>query len=469
MLRFSSKSANRGFNWLTGLASRRSIHLASDLPAGTKEVVVVGHNSAMFASLESLRYHRERGQRYPKVTHVHPPFWLDRVHPDHLNFHWGQTIYGLPKAARRVFLKQRPHYPEDAYIRWGEFQDTRYAALKELENEYDVTVHQVQPEEIAEQNDRWVLRATNGLEISFPMESFIYGWYRTPKLPEIIHRPHVDLYTLPRNEVPDEFIVVGHGLSLVWLLKHFPNSKIYNYKLPYDELPIIPSNMDINIKEEIRKGRLVLCTLADFKLEVVDGVQGALTSRKTDKPAHRSTLPIYAATGFLPQVALFKNIPDEQKVLMPDYDEQGRLKLPNDSETLRLDQDAFVAAQNLPMGSLPQSYTYLMNLTRNIEWTTEPMFYYRRSQYELVKKAAHDVGIDIDLSFFDDLDERVQAMANPLNPERAQKLYCEVFERVYKPTDIERRKFTGCIEKLFPVNGVSIDGDVVQQPKQRRR
>ena len=438
---------------IPGMSSKRFIHpplyFAKDK---TSKLVITGHNSMLFATFDALKYYGK--EKYPPITFFYTGFWLDNIHPDYYNLDWGQTVYGLPKTVRDIFFQYRPHYPQDKFIKWYEYQEVRNKVRKELCNNFGIEVYENEPTSITNnKNNQWTINFGSNKEIQVPNDSFFYGWYRKPLLTHGISNPHTKLYTLPIVDVPNPMFIIGHSLSLVWLLKHFPNHKIINFKKPGEQTPKVPANRDIDVDEEIKKGRLEIYT--SDKYETVTnktGEIGNILNSETGKLVFPSGIPIFAATGVIPEHDVFKSIPQEQKILMPVFDQDGKLIAPNDDKTKSLVQDAFTAPKNLPLGSLPQSYIYLMNLTSNMSWTSEPMFYYSQSQSERLRDRAKAFGIELRIEYFDAVDERVMALENALNPEKSMELYQNEFQKIYSPTDIELSQFNECLRDVFKLD-----------------
>lgn len=141
-------------------------------------------------------------------------------------------------------------------------------------------------------------------------------------------------------------------------------------------------------------------------------------------------------------------MPDSQKIQMPLVDEKGHL-LSEETQAKRLHEDKFVSVQNIPPGSLAYSYTYLMEITRNIAWTSEPMFYFKQSRYEMLKHMAAAKGISLTVHFFDKIDEEIEKLENPLSLDDSFKLYTTIFEAVCKSNDIEVHIFRNVLADLF--------------------
>jgi hypothetical protein len=449
---------------------KRYIHSPLYFRGKSNSLVIAGNNSMLFATLDSLKHYGK--DKYPKITFIYPSFWLDNIHHDYHNLHWGQTIYGLPKETREIFFKHRPNYPQDTFIKWHEYQEVREKVREDLFTNFNIEVHKKEPKTITKNNNEyWHIDfgANDGIKV--PIDSFFYGWYRKPILTKEISNPHTKLYTVPMNDVPNPMLIVGHGLSLIWLLKHFPKHKIINMKNSIEEAPKVPSNSDIDIKEEIKKGRLEIYTSDKYELRTnKNGDVGNIIEINTGKMIFPiSGVPIFAATGLKPEHNVFELIPKDQKLLMPLFDRHG-LVAPTDDITKKLIQeDVFNAPMNLPLGSLAHSYTSLMYFTNNMSWTSEPMFYYKKNQYERLKNKAKDFGIGLDLQYFDEVDKSIIGLENPLNPEKSIELYFDAFIKIYSTTNLESSQFKQCLQEFFKLNDLTIQSNVPMHKIYSRR
>lgn len=433
---------------------KRYIHNPLYIPKNVNELVVFGNNSILFTTLSVLNQYNRSS--YPKITWIYPTFWLDRVHDDHMGLDWGQTIYGLPREIRNIFIKFRPNYPDTKFIQWHEFQQTRLHAIEELKKNSDFHFYKGEPSAVKDKDLFYEITIKNKNEeekINVSKESFFYNWYRNPRVGSPLTKSHTMLYELPSKEIPNEFIILGHGLSLVWLLKHFPNKKIINIKNRNDKLPDLPANRDVDTRKAIASGQLKIYINEDIDLRTDEKGQNAAILSHNGKILHEA--PIYAATGFAPKHSLFDNQVSESKVInMPLFGINGELISPRDLETLKLSQDIFVAPKNIPGGSLAQSYVHLMDVTKNALWTTEPMFFYKKTRYELLKIEALKSGIELTLNFFDKIDEEISQLDNPLSPESAIELYSNTFSQVCKPNLLEMQIFKKLIRKYFNISSV---------------
>ena len=209
----------------------RKFHNPLHIPKGVDEMVVLGNNSILFTATAVLNQFGRKP--YPRITWIYPTFWLDRVHSDYMDLDWGQTIYGMPNDFRKTFMRYRPNYPETKFIQWHEFQEARMRAIEELQSQPDFHIHQGEPVAVEDKDKSYeiILQKDHSGRVSmFLNRVFFITGIDCHSMVCPMFPAHTILYEMPRNEVPKSIIVLGHGLSLMWLLKHFPNTQIISVK-----------------------------------------------------------------------------------------------------------------------------------------------------------------------------------------------------------------------------------------------
>lgn len=430
----------------------RFIHHSRDLPKKTKELILYGNNSLLFSAHEAFLKHGLNKQY--KITIINSPFWLMHTHDDFLNENWGQKLYGLSGPARRLLLSHQPHYPIDRFVTWGDYKVLLQQLIQQLKETPKVEIHDGRIQSIIKQNSDWLITLDTQKQIITDKNSFFYGWTRFPrsiKIPfadnsDVIEIPsHTILYSKALAQHPKEIIVLGHGLSVVWLLKHFPSMRVITIRQIGDKLPDVPSNKDVNISQELQNGRLIIIDKTpDIELNIdLNGY--AEIYHKNDSDSYLYRAPIYSASGFVPDHSVFAHIPETHKLLMPIFEPGKNL---NHSE-ISLKKDKFIAPKNTPPGSSPHSGTILMELTNNMTWADEPMSYFSEHQHERLFQHLKDIGIQIDSQFFAKIDEEVIELENALSAQESIELYTKYFYDLYNPTPEEKKLFTQVIENLF--------------------
>lgn len=430
----------------------------------TPRLVIVGNNTMLFAAVDALSHHGR--DKYPPITFFYPPFWLDSVHRDNMDFDWGQTAYGLPRMVRKRFLSIHPGYSEEKRILWKEFQALRMHALDELAKYRNVELHMCQPETITPFEDQWKI-STGKQDLFVPKQSFFYWWFRKPKKVDRLSHSHTLLYQMPRILVPSHAIIIGHGPALAWVLKHFKDLVVINVKRPDSTLPDIPINKDIDLKEEIKRGRLKLYNTNEYRV-VTDpsGTLGNILKIATNEVEFLHGTPIFSAAGMYSDHSICSVIPRDQIVILPELDHHGRPVINPDAKTKALLDDIFIAPKNVRVpGSLPHGYPFIMSVTDNTEWTAEPMVYYGTNHAQRIKDAAKSIGISLSMRYFEKIDDTIISMSDPLSLDSAIAMYIRVCKEMCDVTDIDIKKFEQCLLSMFQDRQLSEQLDMPKKHK----
>jgi hypothetical protein len=438
----------RFFTHPTTIAAQlsRRIHNPVFIPDHVSRILIAGNNSIFFAALQAMELHG--AHNYPKITLLATDFWLDKVDmQEYGQLHWGQTALSFPFYVRRMFQDYRPHYPMNKFVTWADYQQLRLIALEKLNQNPNIELLYGNPQSVNKTQEGYHL-STEQQTIALPDSTYFYLWYRIPRLPASVTQAHTLLYETPRAEIPKKIIVIGHGLSIVWLLKHFPELTIVNIKLKNDRLPTIPSNASVDLEKEIRSGRLVIHETSKVELLMdADMKNGAILSRNTDMILHEG--PVYGATGLEPEYHKFNAINPKQKLSMPIFDRDQNLIGPRDEEMVRLIDDTFLAPKNVALGSMPHSFMSLMELTKNISWTAEPMLYFKESAYYRLSQIAENKGLILDMSFFNALDTIITELDDANNHDASLAIYRKVYQETYKATQLELTIFDTVLDEYF--------------------
>lgn len=439
---------------------------------GTKPLVIVGNNSVLFSTLDALK--RFGSEKYKGITFVYPPFWLDGIHKDYKDLAWGQTMYGLPRTVRERFHKIRPHYPEDKPIMWGDYQAVREEALNELTKYPNVNMIKGSPSSVDDANKMWRINFLQRNEPCFiDKNSVFYGLFTKPFIPKQFEgaRPHVEIYALPRTEIPKKMIVVGHGLSVIWLLRDFPTCEFINFKLPGEKFLKIASNADVDIEEAIESGRLKIFDADQYELHTTTNTSFGYISKKNKSEAVVEPLPLYLATGLVTDHNIFRLIPNTQKFLFPQFDEQLKRFIYSPGQLEKgLEARNFVATRDVFPGALAGKYTFIMNLSDNVGWTANPMFYYSKSHHEALKELAREHNLELRIDYFDALDKKIETLEKPLNSTQSIALYLEIFNEICKnATSIEVQTFKKVLENFFEQPGQENSSTPVFAEHERRK
>jgi len=318
--------------------------------------VVIGNNAALFAILDVTK----RLGRREHLSLIYPKFWLDDVHQDHLNNNWGQRVYSLPEISKNLFKDIYPNHADDSYIKWGQFQQLRQFVLEEIKKDYPV--YEGEPLSIdLNLNGGYLINLLTGNQeqtIKVNANAHFFNWYRVPKkhgFPDLIKMSHTELYSLPKSHVPHKVILFGQGESIVWLVRDFPNTTFASIKREGDRLPTVRDNPSY---QGIDLSRLMVFEIEDPRVlfQPIEE-EGNKASKKvliiySDEGGSKKSFEgyIYTAIGLAAIAGLTKNVPEGSKT------------------DLSMEIVGWVASKEVPGGSLLQSFTQLMEKTKNLNW-----------------------------------------------------------------------------------------------------
>nr|MDQ2993500.1 hypothetical protein [Pseudomonadota bacterium] len=178
---------------------------------------------------------------------------------------------------------------------------------------------------------------------------------------------------------------------------------------------------------------------------------GMIRDRKTMAVLHKDK-KVFSATGLIPNHEISQEIPIENKIIMPLFNENGNLISPKDKETIRIIRDSFIAPKNLPLGSLAHSYTYLMEITKNINWTADPMIYFSNSNRQRLQNHLKKNGISLSIEFYNALDKFIECEDDPKTYQDSINFYLTVYETTCHSTPIEKDMFRNAIIDYFHMN-----------------
>ncbi len=384
--------------------------------------VVIGNNTAIFSTLASIDQHKSG--EHQDVTLFCPPFWLDEVHPSHLQHDWGQNIYGLPWYVRKLFLEVHPRFPEDKFISWHLYQELRQIALDKLHS-HGVQIHRELPSLRREKEDI-IATCKNGQNVLFGLkDTFFYNWYKVPRnhhISGLIQRSNTDLYKLDPNHLPDHVVVLGYGLSAIWLKKHFPQIQFSYLKRESDKLTTITSNFGVPY-HEIENNAY---NLDEITLSASSDQKQLLVVLPKENGGRAIVGDFYSAMGIRLMNELTENIiPKNQQLIVPEYHFTD-----------------WKAPENVAFGSLSENFARIMARTNNCSWAFEPMAYHLDTFPDIIKQKMFDIDITLDARFFNRFEEsfvnhkafhvgKVAKFKDSINTLKFIEFFVSTFREVY--------------------------------------
>jgi hypothetical protein len=398
----------------------RSLHVFD--PYRTE--IVIGHNSALFATAASLIEHTK--PKHPDLHFIKTPHWIDDVLPEYFNCLWGQTIYGLPKFARDLFhLYDKDHDPTKL-ITLGQFIGLRNVVYNVLLNDFKVPFYEGIPTiELTPEHGFRVTINKNGQieEKSFGSDAYFYNWYRVPRLhnlknKKVPNRSASLLYTKPRESAYDVLIILGAGLQTAWVERNFKKSRIICLRNPNDEIPRLPANAEVNYD------RIEFVDINSADIEPLDK-EGAIFLSAPDLKGGSVRGEFYEGIGYEPARSLPKNFPKVSYEYIRDRPEYSK----------------FISTKNVPSGSLMESYLMWIELTNNLQWGYEPFAYHTDEFPLMLISASNKKGIHLPDVYFNALESYIQSLDNP-DPEVLQlDRLVEIYRYVVDNNDESVKKF----------------------------
>lgn len=391
---------------------------------GKRPLVSISNNSFYYYLLNQA-HPDYRPHWQPKVTElkqctiVSPPFWLDTLHPSFHQYDWGHNILELPRAARMIAAFLYPNYPRSKPITWEMYLNIRQKALESIHEIPNVRLIKATPLPISHAaSNHYILPFASGGNLHLPIDTLFCNWWRQPAmhgLQDIAERSYLELYSTHPDEAPETVIVLGSGLAVLWLAKHFPKTQFIVLKRRHDQLPETPRirlkdlpNLTTHNTEDVQFSHI-----SDTKLIVKNIQTGA-----------EFLGDFYKAIGF-------RTYPDTLKIIP----EKSKLELNSGIV------GKWNAPKVLPEGALLESLLRWHNLAQTLDWVFEPLAYHDDAGFpQVISAEMRKIGIELNVEFFNALSEIVNNLEDFSSASDVQEIFIEAFD-AQKPTDIEKKHF----------------------------
>lgn len=396
--------------------------------------VVAGSFTAIFAAMAS--YIQHGAAFHSDLTFICTKFWLDTVAPCYLNKEWGQTEDGLPFVAREMFKDIYPNHAEDELITWRQIQELRLTGLHTLEKTLKIPVYYGDPVFTQLDNKQFKVDITGGKQhTSFitGQNTHFYIWNKQPKkyyIHGVLQRPLTDIYQYPPDAFPNDMdiIVVGGGLSVIWLAKHFatPDTTRRIICLKHSNVQLIK---DVPANDSVDYSRIITIDLdkADIHLAQDDPHFAVIYSRE-----HNRTFkgPFFSAIGV--------ETPEHHLPI-------SQLTSPDQWLARR-----WISAKNIPIGSLMESIARWFAITDNLKWGFEPQSYHEATDFfNDLLKTHFSPELNMDIRYLNALGNAVLGLANPVPESKLKGFLTQIYRDVYNPTDLQLTLFEKDIIKLL--------------------
>ncbi len=419
------------FNPAYSKLARRSLWFLSP----PRPELVIGNNTALFAVLASLRKHGI--DQHPQLRLICPEFWLDTVHQSYLDESWGQTQPGLPKVARDMFARLYPQHNLDKILTLRQVQELRIEALRTIEEDYRIPVYYGNPaiKQLADKNFNITIQQSIGeVSLQAAEDTCFYFWYRVPKILTMggmAHRSNIEIYKQPPDHIPNnvDIVTMGGGLSVMWLAKHFTHEsntrRIICIKYRTDTLPSIPANQAIDMR------RIIVLDIdkTDISFAKTHPEFAVVYSHE-----HRQTYRgvFYTSLGTVLPLDVIKEVPETQ-VMSPR----------------RWPVSKWIAAKNIPRGSLMENILQWFEITDNIKWGFEPQSYHEAANNLICFLKSECADLIIDAMFFHALEASILQLDNPLPDEEVKPFLVELYSKTYRCTPQQTAIFARHIDRLL--------------------
>jgi len=385
--------------------------------------LAVGNFTAIFAIIAALKQHGTF--QHPNLKVICPPFWLDAVSPRYGEENWGQTKEGLPKIARDMLEDIYPGLSSEQLLSWRQIQELRMTSLYALENIYKVPVLRGEPMIKKLNNGQFDITVTHGHQkTSWITEknTHFYLWYKEPKKFSIqgaIQRSSTEIYQYPPGALPSDMdiIVLGDGLSVIWLAKHFATlgstRRIICIKYPHAQL-----NKDVPSNSGVDYNRIITIDSDKAQLSISnEDPHLAMVYSPERQETYRGLF--FTAIGVETPKNLIDAIPQEQ-LTSPDQWLASR----------------WIAPKNIPIGSLMESIARWFAITENLKWGFEPQAYHDAKKFfnEVIEENCSPT-LNLDIRYVDALGNTIMGFDNPLPEEKLRTFLLEIYKEVYSPTD----------------------------------
>lgn len=448
--------------------------------------VFIGQNSIIFSLLEFLAISPILGSSLVVQNNNDAPmlilhdFWIDNVHASRLDTEWGQTILEFPLFFRQMIIQiineQKKTLNLEERITFAVYKSLREKIIEYLKkNGVKIVRGQiVATEKINENYIKFTINQNNKIKkIIITSQEKIFNTLMKPRSLQRrgereIFPPQTDLYKYAKGEEPTEIIIIGSGLSAVWIKEQCPNSTIrYIFRNRNSAPPSIKRNINIEILQnevfynediellptkviyvmdddaDVKKlARTYFTSLNDKRklkeheflskknIDIIPDNHGIIYNKALNEIKFCGL--VYNATGFEPDL---KDIPNAINVHF-----QQNVKKP-------------FAPKNLPLGALIDRYTdqevkFSEVLSINKRYLLIPIeiLFFRREHLNWFADYMKSEGITLLENFFVNLESLVILLED--TPKKPLIIINQAFEKITEDLTL-RQKFSISLDKMY--------------------
>ena len=390
--------------------------------------VAIGTLSLLLASIASIRQHGKHV--HPNFLFICQHFWLNSVHPSHLNKEWGQTIHGLPTIGKEIFYNMYPSQPDDKFITWEQMKVLYKASADTLQYTHGIPLHHGAPS-IQKKNQEFEIALDNTV-INTPLKTHFYAYSKKPREHNFTGIPqrHVsEIYQMDFDAIPSDLdiIIYGGGLSVYWVAKHLatPSTtrRIICLKHQNDELKSnTPSNSSVDLS------RIIVINVEESTMSFVKE-DPRLVVIKNKNHSNDIVGLFYSAIGLTSDDSIVAQVPSSQVTSHKNWTPRE-----------------WISAGNIPVGSLMESILEWFSITDNLEWAFEPLSYHEQNSplFSLTNSNP-----SMDIKYFNALKIAIKKLKNPVPESQSKSFLMQVYQDTYNPTHQQIALFEKALDELL--------------------
>lgn len=342
---------------------------------------------------------------------IYPEFWLDKAHFEHDKNKWGQNPFSYPLSIQSIFLSLFEDFDFNKPMEWSHYKLLRSYILDMLKKHNNVIFITGQTDIIQSKYGYIIRNLKSDLDIVINQNVNFYYWAQEPKKNQLrLIKPQsiVQLYQLSATAEFQKICVLGSGLSVLWVLEHFPNFEIISLHLPADYILEIPANSYIN-KSRLTRKSLDTVTLESF-------TENSILVKTKSENELDIVCDFYDAIGFKPVTA--------PSFINPESIIWDRSK--DFSCT-------WIAPKNIPVGSTTHSYSILAYKNQRFynDFSYLAGFYCENYYNNDFNNLMLDNGIQLNSDFFNNLKVEISNLPDPISFDKTVKLYLEIYNQTH--------------------------------------
>lgn len=461
----------------------------SEMTQAENSSLYMGQNSIAFTLLELSAISNAMGSSLiikgdSKITLIMQDFWLDSVHETRVDTFWGQTPNEFPLFIQKKIDTLFKGYPKDKRITFSMFCEVRKSIIASLKEKH-IDVIQDNIEKLTMSDDQQTLTVkmeSSEQTIRGKKIAIINTLIKSRGNPAFLNKnkrdlpDHTELYReYPKGAYPKRIIVVGSGLSAIWIKEQFPKSKIkYIWKEGTNPSTVIDRNSNINIlNEDIYYAGVIDYYSVDYLMELSDD---STLKRDFKNYADENSIIIeqakanhivvfskvddqilfdglgYNATGYDPNVEIVEGLP--QSILTNIH-----------APSLRLDGPKPYGPKNIPVWqTLMGNYTnqeivlakiFNFPLDQRIVLIPFEVLFFQPVHEEWFTEYMSNNGITVPRVFFDKLREGIIKMED--TPENPLSEIIAVFNMTESQMDT-RASFSSILGHIFSNRQTFVEG-----------